>query len=230
MVKLAANAFLDDAHQLHQRDRERLRGDGRRRRRPSPRRIGLDHRLGSHFLRAGIGYGGSCFPKDSLALKQLAANSGYNFQLLNAVIEVNELQKRRVIGKLERRLGPLRGKRIALLGLAFKPGTDDMREAPSLVLAGRLLSEGRRRDGVGSRRERRGPPPRRRDRRDGARCARRRRRRSRRHGVARAPRARLGRCARADARQRASWTGATTSIPRRCARSASSTKASAAPS
>jgi UDPglucose 6-dehydrogenase len=104
--------------------------------------VGLDHRLGPHFLRAGIGYGGSCFPKDSLALKQLAANSGYNFQLLNAVIEVNELQKRRVIGKLERRLGALRDKRIALLGLAFKPGTDDMREAPSLVLAGRLLSEG----------------------------------------------------------------------------------------
>jgi UDPglucose 6-dehydrogenase len=104
--------------------------------------VGLDRRIGSSFLRAGIGYGGSCFPKDSLALKQLAANSGYNFQLLNAVIEVNELQKRRVIGKLERRIGPLRGKRIALLGLAFKPGTDDMREAPSLVLAGRLLSEG----------------------------------------------------------------------------------------
>jgi UDPglucose 6-dehydrogenase len=104
--------------------------------------IGLDRRIGPSFLRAGIGFGGSCFPKDSLALKQLAANSGYNFQLLNAVIEVNELQKRRVIGKLERRIGPLRGKRIALLGLAFKPGTDDMREAPSLVLAGRLLSEG----------------------------------------------------------------------------------------
>jgi UDPglucose 6-dehydrogenase len=106
------------------------------------RGIGLDRRIGPSFLRAGIGFGGSCFPKDSLALKQLAANSGYNFQLLNAVIEVNELQKRRVIGKLERRLGPLRGKKIALLGLAFKPGTDDMREAPSLVLAGRLLSEG----------------------------------------------------------------------------------------
>ncbi|MGH3066659.1 MAG: UDP-glucose dehydrogenase family protein [Gaiellaceae bacterium] len=104
--------------------------------------IGLDRRIGPAFLRAGIGFGGSCFPKDSLALKQLAANSGYSFQLLNAVIEVNELQKRRVIGKLERRLGPLRDKRIALLGLAFKPGTDDMREAPSLVLAGRLLSEG----------------------------------------------------------------------------------------
>jgi UDPglucose 6-dehydrogenase len=104
--------------------------------------IGLDHRLGPHFLRAGIGYGGSCFPKDSLALKQLAANSGYHFQLLNAVIEVNELQKRIVIGKLQKHLGPLRGKTVALLGLAFKPNTDDMREAPSLVLASRLLAEG----------------------------------------------------------------------------------------
>jgi UDPglucose 6-dehydrogenase len=77
-----------------------------------------------------------------VSLKQLAANSGYHFQLLSAVIEVNELQKRRVVAKLQRRLGPLRGKKVALLGLAFKPGTDDMREAPSLVLAGRLLAEG----------------------------------------------------------------------------------------
>ena len=104
--------------------------------------IGLDRRLGPHFLRAGIGYGGSCFPKDSLALKQLASNSGYHFQLLSAVIEVNELQKRRVIGKLKRHLGQLRGKTVALLGLAFKPDTDDMREAPSVVLASRLLAEG----------------------------------------------------------------------------------------
>jgi UDPglucose 6-dehydrogenase len=105
--------------------------------------VGLDHRLGPHFLRAGIGYGGSCFPKDSLALKQLASNSGYHFQLLAAVIEVNELQKRRVIGKLKRHLGQqLRGKTVALLGLAFKPQTDDMREAPSIVLAARLLAEG----------------------------------------------------------------------------------------
>ena len=106
------------------------------------RGVGLDHRLGPHFLRAGIGYGGSCFPKDSLALKQLASNSGYHFQLLAAVIEVNELQKRRVIQKLQKHLGKLRGKKIALLGLAFKAGTDDMREAPSLVLASRLLAEG----------------------------------------------------------------------------------------
>ena len=104
--------------------------------------VGLDHRLGPHFLRAGIGYGGSCFPKDSLALKQLASNSGYHFQLLSAVIEVNELQKRRVIQKLQKHLGRLRGKKVALLGLAFKAGTDDMREAPSLVLASRLLAEG----------------------------------------------------------------------------------------
>ncbi len=104
--------------------------------------VGLDHRLGPHFLRAGIGYGGSCFPKDSIALKQLAANSGYHFQLLAAVIEVNELQKRRVIQKLQKYLGKLRGKKVALLGLAFKAGTDDMREAPSVVLASRLLAEG----------------------------------------------------------------------------------------
>jgi UDPglucose 6-dehydrogenase len=104
--------------------------------------VGLDHRLGPHFLRAGIGWGGSCFPKDGVALKQLASNSGYHFQLLNAVIEVNELQKRRVIGKLQKHLGKLRGKTVALLGLAFKPNTDDLREAPSLVLASRLLAEG----------------------------------------------------------------------------------------
>ena len=104
--------------------------------------IGHDRRIGNSFLRAGIGFGGSCFPKDSMALKQLAANSGYHFQVLNAVIEVNELQKRRVIGKLTQMLGSLRGRRIALLGLAFKPNTDDTREAPAFVLAGRLLAEG----------------------------------------------------------------------------------------
>ena len=83
-----------------------------------------------------------CFPKDVNALKQLAGNSGYHFQLLTAVIEVNELQKRRVIAKLEKHLGSLADKRIALLGLAFKPDTDDMREASSLVLSARLQGEG----------------------------------------------------------------------------------------
>jgi UDPglucose 6-dehydrogenase len=106
------------------------------------RGMGLDERIGPSFLRAGIGYGGSCFPKDVTALKMLAGNTGYHFQLLNAVIEVNELQKRRVVGKLEKHLGSLLGKRVALLGLAFKPDTDDMREASSLVLAARLQGEG----------------------------------------------------------------------------------------
>jgi UDPglucose 6-dehydrogenase len=106
------------------------------------RGIGLDHRLGPHFLRAGIGFGGSCFPKDVSALKQLAGNSGYPFMLLQAVWEVNELQKKRVVQKLQKHLGPLRGKTVALLGLAFKPNTDDMREAPSRVIAYRLLAEG----------------------------------------------------------------------------------------
>jgi UDPglucose 6-dehydrogenase len=141
MVKLAANAFLmtrisfineiANVSELVGADVTRV-AEG----------IGLDRRLGPHFLRAGIGWGGSCFPKDSLALKQLAANSGYHFQLLTAVIEVNELQKRRVIQKLQKHLGSLRGKTVALLGLAFKPDTDDMREAPSIVLASRLLAEG----------------------------------------------------------------------------------------
>jgi len=141
MIKLAANAFLvtrisfineiANVCELVGADVQHV-----------AKGIGLDHRLGPHFLRAGIGWGGSCFPKDSLALKQLAANSGYHFHLMNAVIEVNELQKRRVLNKLERHLGKLRGKTVALLGLAFKPNTDDMREAPSLVLASRLLAEG----------------------------------------------------------------------------------------
>jgi UDPglucose 6-dehydrogenase len=104
--------------------------------------MGLDDRIGPKFLQAGIGFGGSCFPKDVDALKQLAGNSGYHFQLLTAVIEVNELQKRRVIGKLQKHLGGLVGKRIALLGLAFKPNTDDMREASSLVLSARLNADG----------------------------------------------------------------------------------------
>jgi UDPglucose 6-dehydrogenase len=106
------------------------------------RGMGLDHRIGTHFLRPGIGFGGSCFPKDVSALKQLAGNSGYHFQLLTAVIEVNELQKRRVIAKLQKHLGSLVGKNIALLGLAFKANTDDMREASSLVLAARLQADG----------------------------------------------------------------------------------------
>src|SRR3954467_5469852 len=141
MIKLAANAFLatkisfineiaNVCEEVGADVTEVARG------------MGLDQRIGPSFLRAGVGYGGSCFPKDVSALKQLAGNTGYHFQLLTAVIEVNELQKRRVVGKLEKHLGSLIGKRVALLGLAFKPDTDDMREASSLVLAARLQGEG----------------------------------------------------------------------------------------
>jgi len=106
------------------------------------RGMGMDDRIGPKFLNAGLGFGGSCFPKDTQALKMLAGNIGYHFQLLNSVIEVNELQKRRVMGKLSKHLGSLEGKRVALLGLAFKADTDDMREASSLVLGARLQGEG----------------------------------------------------------------------------------------
>ncbi|HLH66827.1 MAG TPA: UDP-glucose/GDP-mannose dehydrogenase family protein [Solirubrobacteraceae bacterium] len=141
MIKLAANAFLatkisfinEIANVCEETGADVLE---------VARGMGLDRRIGPHFLRPGIGFGGSCFPKDVSALKQLAGNSGYHFQLLTAVIEVNELQKRRVVAKLQKHLGSLVGRRIALLGLAFKPNTDDMREASSLVLAARLQADG----------------------------------------------------------------------------------------
>jgi UDPglucose 6-dehydrogenase len=141
MIKLASNAFLatkisfineiaNVSEELGADVAEVARG------------MGLDSRIGPQFLSAGLGYGGSCFPKDVTALKQLAGNSGYAFQLLNSVIEVNELQKRRAIGKLQKHLGSLVKREIALLGVSFKPNTDDVREATSLVLAGRLQGEG----------------------------------------------------------------------------------------
>jgi UDPglucose 6-dehydrogenase len=141
MVKLAANAFLatkisfinEIANVCEETGADVLE---------VARGMGLDQRIGKHFLKPGIGFGGSCFPKDVSALKQLAGNSGYHFQLLTAVIEVNELQKRRVISKLQKHLGSLVGRRVALLGLAFKANTDDMREASSLVLAARLQADG----------------------------------------------------------------------------------------
>jgi UDPglucose 6-dehydrogenase len=99
--------------------------------------------IGTHtFVTTGGLTTHNCFPKDVQALKQLAGNSGYHFQLLTAVVEVNELQKRRTVGKLQKHLGSLVGKDIALLGVAFKPHTDDIREATSLVLSGRLAGEG----------------------------------------------------------------------------------------
>jgi UDPglucose 6-dehydrogenase len=141
MVKLASNAFLatkisfinEIANVCEETGADVIE---------VARGMGLDDRIGNKFLQAGLGFGGSCFPKDVTALKQLAGNSGYHFQLLNAVIEVNELQKRRVMSKLHKHLGTLVGKRVALLGLAFKPNTDDMREATSLVLSARLQADG----------------------------------------------------------------------------------------
>jgi len=141
MIKLASNAFLatkisfineiaNVSEELGADVLEVARG------------MGFDERIGPKFLKAGVGFGGSCFPKDVQALKQLAGNTGYHFQLLTAVIEVNELQKRRTIGKLQKHLGSLVGREVALLGVAFKPDTDDIREATSLVLSGRLAGEG----------------------------------------------------------------------------------------
>jgi UDPglucose 6-dehydrogenase len=140
MVKLASNAFLATKISFINEIAnvcEELGADVT----DVARGMGLDDRIGPRFLQPGIGYGGSCFTKDVSALKMLAANSGYAFQLLNSVIEVNELQKRRVMAKLSRHLDTLVGKRVALLGLAFKPDTDDMRGASSLVLAARLEGE-----------------------------------------------------------------------------------------
>ena len=94
--------------------------------------IGLDERIGPRFLSAGIGWGGSCFPKDVAALRAVAGEYDYEPVLLDAAVAVNERQRKQVIGKLQRELHTLKGKRIALLGLAFKPNTDDLREAPSL--------------------------------------------------------------------------------------------------
>jgi UDPglucose 6-dehydrogenase len=106
--------------------------------------IGLDGRIGPRFLSAGIGWGGSCFPKDVAALRAAAAEYNYEPVLLDAVVAVNERQRKQVIGKLQRELRTLKGKRIALLGLAFKPNTDDLREAPSLAIARSLDSLGAR--------------------------------------------------------------------------------------
>lgn len=104
--------------------------------------MGMDKRIGSMFLRAGIGYGGSCFPKDTKALAKIAANIDHDFELLKAVIKVNSKQQRILIDKAKERFGSLAGKKIALLGLSFKPNTDDMREAASIVVSKELIAEG----------------------------------------------------------------------------------------
>jgi UDPglucose 6-dehydrogenase len=105
--------------------------------------IGLDGRIGPRFLSAGIGWGGSCFPKDVAALRSVAREyDGFEPVLLDAVVAVNERQRTETVSKIQRELRTLKGKRVALLGLSFKPNTDDMREAPSLEIARALISLG----------------------------------------------------------------------------------------
>jgi UDPglucose 6-dehydrogenase len=104
--------------------------------------MGYDPRIGRAFLDAGLGYGGSCFPKDVLALAYMAAEKGRHPQLLQAVMDINVDSRRRIIERTQELVGALRGKTVGLLGLTFKPNTDDLREAPALEIARRLLAEG----------------------------------------------------------------------------------------
>ncbi|MDO7907210.1 UDP-glucose/GDP-mannose dehydrogenase family protein [Paenibacillus sp. JX-17] len=104
--------------------------------------MGYDRRIGSAFLKAGIGYGGSCFPKDTEALIQIAGHVDYEFKLLKSVVEVNNDQRFNVIRKLKEALGPLEGRNIAVWGLAFKPDTDDVRDAPAMDIIQSLLAQG----------------------------------------------------------------------------------------
>ena len=106
--------------------------------------MGMDKRIGRPFLDAGVGYGGSCFPKDVLALTHIADKEGYDFQMLKAVIAVNDRQKKGVLARLKRLVGPLEGKVVGVLGLAFKANTDDMREAVSLEVVEGLKRLGAR--------------------------------------------------------------------------------------
>jgi len=106
--------------------------------------IGSDRRIGSSFLFPGIGYGGSCFPKDVRALARFASDRGYDFRILRAVEQANEFQKTQLLGKMRTHFGSLKGRTIAVWGLAFKPKTDDMREAPSVPLVQALLRAGAR--------------------------------------------------------------------------------------
>jgi UDPglucose 6-dehydrogenase len=106
------------------------------------RAMGLDGRIGKKFLHPGPGYGGSCFPKDTRALSKIAQEKGYTFKILEAVIQVNEEQRARMIGKITEKVGDLKGKAIGILGLSFKPNTNDIRESSSIVIIQGLLELG----------------------------------------------------------------------------------------
>jgi UDPglucose 6-dehydrogenase len=143
MIKYASNAFLatrisfiNEIAQIC----EKLGADVKE----VARGMGADKRIGPHFLDAGIGYGGSCFPKDVLALHHMAATSGCHPQLLQAVMEINQSARDRFVGKVQTLLGEFSGKTVGVLGLSFKPNTDDMREAPSVDIIKALLAGGAR--------------------------------------------------------------------------------------
>jgi len=141
MVKYASNAFLAARISfINEISRicERVDADAKL----FAEGMGLDKRIGSQFLEAGIGYGGSCFPKDVKALAVMAEQYDYHPELLNAVMDINRDQRMLAVEKLRECLGSLRGQVVALLGLAFKPNTDDMRQAPSLDIARALLKRG----------------------------------------------------------------------------------------
>jgi len=104
--------------------------------------VGTDSRIGARFLNPGIGYGGSCFPKDVMAFRSVARECGYEFRLLDEVMRINEEQRQRFLRKVHTALWTLRGKHLAVLGLAFKGGTDDIRESPAIALIHSLLQEG----------------------------------------------------------------------------------------
>jgi UDPglucose 6-dehydrogenase len=141
MIKYAANAFLaakvtfvNEIANLC----EQVGADIRH----VAKAMGLDGRIGKKFLHPGPGYGGSCFPKDTLALSRLAHEKGYKFKILDSVIEVNEEQKQRMVDKIREKVGDLRGKTIGILGLSFKPNTNDIRESSSIAIIRGLLSMG----------------------------------------------------------------------------------------
>src|SRR4030088_728934 len=141
MIKYASNAFLATRISFINeiaRIAERVNADVK----VVAEGMGLDRRIGAHFLDAGIGYGGSCFPKDVKALAAIAEQYDYHPELLTAVMEINHDQRQPVVKNREQSMGDLSEQVVGLLGLAFKPNTDDMREAPSLDIARMLLARG----------------------------------------------------------------------------------------
>ena len=141
IIKYAANAFLATKisfmNQIAQLC-EKVGGDVKE----VAKGIGLDQRIGSRFLQAGVGYGGSCFPKDVQALTQTAQEAGIDFPFLQAVHEVNNKQKQSLLPKIQTLIGDIQGKTIAVLGLSFKPKTDDIRDAPAGTIIQQLLNGG----------------------------------------------------------------------------------------